>query len=278
MSQKSIQPENASIKALLSRNDIWRGYSQAKKKQRGIDTGYDLINNALHTQGWPQEGLIEICSPSTGFEWWLFHPAMHQVIERGAYIALVSPPYIPYSQGIAQLKLSLDRLIVITPQKKHDFIATLVELNRSPVFQQVMAWPQKFLLSYSELRKIHLAQKDGIGLSTIFRTLDYRKHSSPAALRLATQLHTENISLEIFKQQGQLKNHEISLPIPDYLQALPQHHVLDSRKAKDFDSKNIIENYSLSNRQHQFSKKVLTAHLTTTAIRAKKLKYEYQVQ
>ena len=264
--------KNASLNALLCRNDIWQGYAQAKQKCRAMGTGYDSLDDVLQGQGWPQEGLIEICSNQNAFEWQLFCPIIEKVCREGAYIALVTPPYVPYSQGLTQLGLDLDKLIIITPHNKSDFITTLVELNRSSVFQLVMAWPQKLRLTYNELRKIHLAQKDVSGLSVLLRTLDYRNHSSPACLRLSIHLKMQEIAIEIFKQHGRLEGSEMSLPMPVSWQVFAPHRTFNTQDKKI----NFTKYYEINAQLGRKNKP--TVDLDYQNIRTKKLKYEYQVQ
>ena len=211
------------LEQLLRRKDIWRGHSQVFIRDTGVTTGYAPLDQALKDKGWPQGGLIELCSPNYDCDWWLLHPGLIKSTEDGSYMVLVAPPYVPYAPALRQIGIPLEQLLVVTPNSKADLIACMVEFGQSPACRGLLAWQQGFNLSYTELRKIHLACSEQAGLYALFRHQRHIRESSPASLRLSLTLMPDNLQIQIFKQKGKLYSQTINIPLPDFWQALPSH-------------------------------------------------------
>ena len=213
-----------SLEDLLNRTDIWRGVTNAQAAEKWLASGYESLDKALNG-GWPAGCLIEACAKASACDWWLLHPAVVAACKKG-YCALVAPPHLPYAQGLAQLGVDLNRLLVVSPKNKRELIACLVELGQSAAFQVVIAWQQRFTLRYAELRKVHLAAQRHSGLCILFRPLTAQDNSSPAALRFRLSVQTDQVALHFFKQRGNLYQQNIALPVPDYWQKLLPHYML----------------------------------------------------
>ncbi len=209
-----------SLEQLLRRGDVWRGQSQGFAPQAALETGHAELNACLLHKGWPLASLVEICQPGAGTlsqgEWLMLSPALRQL--KNGYMVLLNPPALPFAPGLIQAGIDLDRLLIVAVEKKADFLASFTELVRADICTALMAWQPKHNLSYTELRKCQLACSDGKGLYLLFRPLSVQQQSSPAALRLRTQLHLRSLEIQIFKQKGSLNqatNTSIHLPLPE---------------------------------------------------------------
>lgn len=224
-SEKSSDP---SLEQLLNRADIWRGDVRILAPQIALDTGYPELNAALLNDGWPRRSLVEVCQK--GFnpqEWLLLSPALKAA---DGYVVLLNPPVMPFCQALIQAGLDLDQIIIVQVSNKADFLASFVELARSESCAVLLAWQQQHNLSYTELRKCFLATNEGAALCVMFRPEHAQQQSSPASLRLLSEITANDIQLRIFKQKGVLQqslSQAIKLPVPALWKALLPYHLLD---------------------------------------------------
>lgn len=228
------------LEQLLQRGDIWRGQSQGFAPQAALDSGHSELNTYLLHKGWPLGSLVEICQPAalngahvmSQGEWLLLAPALRQIKE--GYTVLLNPPALPFAPGLIQAGMNLDHLLVVAAEKKADFLASFTELARADICTALMAWQPKHNLSYTELRKCQLACSEGKGLYLLFRPLSVQQQSSPAALRLRSQLHLRSLEIQIFKQKGSLNpanNTSIHLPLPETWLPIAAHANLGQEKS-----------------------------------------------
>lgn len=224
----AAESSDTSLQQLLNRADIWRGDSHALVPQIALDSGHAELNAALLNGGWPTRSLIEVCQK--GFqqqEWLLFSPLLKAAT---GYIILLNPPFIPFAQALIQAGINLEQLIVVQVTNKADFLASFAELARTESCAVLLAWQQSQALSYTELRKCLLASNEGAGLCVLFRPEHAQQQSSPASLRLLSDITASDVQLRIFKQKGVLPQslaQLIKLPLPKVWRGLPAYHLLD---------------------------------------------------
>ncbi len=214
-----------SLEQLLRRPDLWRGHSHRFTKEKGIDSGYPNLNQALQHEGWPNASLIEVCQAFHACEWWLFSPAIQTVLgaQAGGSIALINPPAMPFIQGLQKIGIDTRRLLIIDTKTPQDFVYSFTEVSQSPACPIIFAWQAQYTLPYTQLRKLQLCALEHYGLSVIFRHERVMSQSSPASLRLVLTPTEQYIHLNIVKQPGKLRHTHIKLPIPDVWKALPTH-------------------------------------------------------
>lgn len=220
-------PPDPDLEHILNRSDIWRGGSYRPAHQEILDTGFSELNNGLLNGGWPSSSLIEICQKGLQhLEWLVFLPAL-KTIE--GYIVLLNPPGVPFCQAFIQAGIDLERIIIVEAANKADFLASFTELARTRACEALFAWQQQQNLSYTELRKCLLACNDGSGLGILFRPESAQQQSSPANLRLQTQITHTHIQLNIFKQKGVLQqsSQPINLVVPELLKGFLAYSLLD---------------------------------------------------
>ena len=101
-----LSPYANSIKGKL-----WRGADTKQEIQKSINTGYEVINQQLHRQGWPLGTVNEFGIKQHGIgELRLLMPAL-RALQKGVLqkessqatselrnIILIAPPYLPFSQ------------------------------------------------------------------------------------------------------------------------------------------------------------------------------------
>ena len=211
------------LESLLRRSDLWRGDSRRFVAQRVLATGYEALDRALLHKGWPLGALLEVCQPTLqGYgEWLLFGPAL-QATTTG-YVVLLNPPALPFAQGLIQLGVDLNRLLVVQTHEKSRFIKSFLELARSPECKCLLSWQPRQNLTYTDIRKCLLSCTNNHSLNVLLRHSQARHQSSPASLRLELQLQPQALAVELFKQKGLLlkKTQQLLLPLPAHYR--PQH-------------------------------------------------------
>jgi protein ImuA len=229
------------LSQLLRREDIWQGKERQLVIREGLDTGYGELNQALNAKGWPLGQLVEVClTGAMQGEWLLLQQALVRQVK--GLIVFLNPPLLPFAQALIQSGVDLDKLLIVQAEKKADFLSSFVEITRSGDCGALIAWQPNNPLSYTDLRKCLLAAQEGQGFYVMCRPMSVKGQSSPAALRLAVQLHEKDFSVSIFKQKGQLKpqTKAIHLPIPEFWKGLAPHYELDKRDKPKRKSARII--------------------------------------
>lgn len=228
MNTTPTDTSDINLEQLLNRSDIWRGDSRAFVPQLAVDSGYADLNASLLNSGWPTRSLVEVCQRGLNQqEWQLLSPALK--VGTG-YIVLLNPPALPFCQALIQWGIDLERIIIVQITNKADFLASFVELARSESCEVLLAWQQHQTLSYTELRKCLLATNEGAGLCVLFRPESAQQQSSPATLRLLTEVTSTQVQIKIFKQKGVLQQQQaqpIALPLPKAWKGLLPYHLLD---------------------------------------------------
>lgn len=216
------------LEQLLHRGDIWRGCDQLPLPRAVADTGFSTLNAALLNHGWPLSSLIEVCQQNLSHsEWLLLTPALRAA--PGGYLVLLNPPATPFAQGLIQAGINLDHILIVQTRNKADFLASFSELARTESCDALLAWQPQQSLSYTELRKCLLATTEGRGLYVLFRPTSARQQSSPAVLRIGTEMRAHTLEVHIYKQKGVLQTVRlptIQLPLPSSWQGLPAHRTL----------------------------------------------------
>lgn len=223
----SISPSPVTLEQLLHREDIWRGQSRRLATPVALDTGYAALNQGLLAKGWPLSSLIEVCQQNLSHsEWLLLTPALVQT--PGGYIVLLNPPAMPFAQALIQAGLDLERVLIVQVHNKADFLASFLELTRAAACDAVLAWQPKHALSYTELRKCLLATAEGAGLYVLFRPASAQQQSSPAVLRLLTELKAAELQITVLKEKGALQQRQqaITLALPEIWRGLLPHRLL----------------------------------------------------
>ena len=160
------------------------------------------LDAALPGGGWQSGTLIELMSAETGIgELRLLMPALAQFTRSGRYIALISPPYIPFAPALSQHGLRLERLLIVQTQKPADTLWAFEQTLRCQSFGAVLAWPVQ--IKDREVRRLQLAAEAGNSIGFVYRPPAAARESSPAAIRLRLQARPDGgMDVEILKCRG----------------------------------------------------------------------------
>jgi len=200
-------------KLLDATPQLWTG-RRFSRGQRTLPTGQARLDTRLPGGGWPLGAVSEIVSASPGLgELSLLLPVLAALGERGQWVVLVDPPWVPYPAALQARGLRLERLLwVRTPGAKESLWACEQALG-SGRGGAVLAWPQR--IAFARLRRLQLAAEANGKLAFLFRPESALQDASPAALRL--HLHAagpHDVAVRVVKCRGSRPPEPAHLPPP----------------------------------------------------------------
>ena len=165
-------------------------------------SGFAEFDAALPGGGWQSGTIVELMPAETGIgELRLLMPALARITQADRYIALISPPYIPFAPALERHGIQLERLLVIRAQKNEDALWAFEQTLRCRSFGAVLAWPT--VVKDREVRRLQLAAEAGRSTGFLYRSPAAALEASPAALRLQLSANPEGcLDLRILKCRG----------------------------------------------------------------------------
>jgi cell division inhibitor SulA len=168
---------------LLKRPDIWQGRQICEHFPDACPTGFQALDKALSSQGWPQGFLIEILYPKAGIgELRLIFPLLREQIKHGE-ISWVNPPFLLNSAALASADLSLEKQLIIQSSTTQDSYWAMEQMLLSDDCSVVIGWGEP--ADAQALRRLQLAAAEGNSYMILFRSPNAALNPSPAALRLS---------------------------------------------------------------------------------------------
>lgn len=190
------------LKTLLDTTpQLWRGHRR-NHSQRSLPTGYARLDARLPGKGWPLGAITELISRKPGLgEFSLLFPALTELGQRGQWLILVDPPWIPYPASLHGRGLPLERLLLIRTHSEQESLWACEQALRANRGGAVLAWPER--ISFARLRRLQLAAEENGKLAFLFRPEQAAQTGSPAALRLQLQAGSEpGTSITVLKCRG----------------------------------------------------------------------------
>jgi cell division inhibitor SulA/protein ImuA len=160
------------------------------------------LDAALPGGGWQSGTIVELMPMETGIgELRLLMPALAQITRAERYIALISPPYVPFAPALSQHGVKLERLLVVRTENPGDTLWAFEQTLRCKSFGAVLAWPAQ--IRDREVRRLQLAAETGGSIGFLYRSPAAARQASPAALRLKLQAGVNgDLEVEILKCRG----------------------------------------------------------------------------
>lgn len=172
------------IDDLVRERRLWRG-RPAILSPSTQPTGFETLDAALPTRGWPEASLTEILLSADGTgELQLVLPTLVRLTQHGERVVVVSPPYLPYAPAWRAAGVDLRGLAIV--DARHEHMAWAMEqCLRSGSSAAVLGW-----LSHANdrtLRRLQVAADSGRALGFVFRDRTALGNPSPAALRIEVE-------------------------------------------------------------------------------------------
>lgn len=193
------------LQQLINGQQLWpakqRKGRAGSSANRCSATGFPSLDKALHQGGWPRNGSCELLCTTAGIgELSLVLPALGQLAKQRP-IAWLNPPWLPFAPGLQQQQLDATSQWLIRAPKTQQLWAA-EETLRSGVFAALLSWSSDPQLQNRQLRRLHIAAREGDCWHIHFRSPICRQQASPAPLRLLLSGKADSLQLEILKQSG----------------------------------------------------------------------------
>ena len=187
------------------RDSLWRyvrrGQGPLLQAQPVEPTGFAALDRLLPGGGWPVGALAELYPVAAGIgEFALLLPAMARLTQQGRRVALIAPPYIPYSQALAWHGVKLDRLVLLQPERPADALWAMEQTLASKTLALAVSWPRR--AAEREVRRLQFAAETGGALAVLYRPLADAAQNSPAALRARLARTEGGLLVDLFKSRG----------------------------------------------------------------------------
>jgi len=211
---RALSTSSAITSLLASAPQLWRG-REPNRSQRTLSTGHARLDKRLPGGGWPLGAISELVTSTHGLgEFSLLFPALAEISQKGEWLVLIDPPWIPYPPALQSHGLALQRLLLVRTASARESLWACEQALHSSRGGAVLAWPEligKQAISFARLRRLQLAAEAGAKAAFLFRPDSVRNAASPAALRLHLQGSESGLEeqrpgctrIEILKSRGQ---------------------------------------------------------------------------
>ncbi len=190
---------------------LWRGTDRAAVAVPSLPTGHPDLDRLLPGSGWPRAALTELLAPQPGIgELSLLMPALARLSDEDTWIALVSPPHLPYAPALAQARVNLSRLLIIRTQDGADTLWAMEQALASGACSAAIGWPS--FVNERALRRLQLAAEKGRALGMYFSG-GQATSSSLAALRLSLFPAEDGLGVRVLKVRGPGIGTTLTLPL-----------------------------------------------------------------
>ncbi len=164
-------------------------------------SGFTELDARLPNGGWQSGTVVELMPVEVGIgELSLLMPALARITHGERYVALVSPPYIPFAPALNNHGVRLERLLIIRAEKNTDALWAIEQTLRCRSFGAVLGWPES--IRDRDVRRLQLAAEAGRSTGFIYRPPHAAHEASPAAVRMRLHPDAQGLAIEVFKCRG----------------------------------------------------------------------------
>ena len=210
---------NAIPDSLLQNPLIWRGDALARS-HAVVSSGFPTLDAELPGGGWPKGALTEILLARPGIgEMRLLLPALRQLTRDGAWVVLVSPPYLPYAPALAGLGMNLGRVMRVQASSLKEQLWACEQALKSPSCGAVLIWLPA--IDDRHIRRLQLAAAEGHGWGILIRPASLATGTTWAALRLQLTPEAGRLGVRILKRRGGGTPSPLQLDLPHAVDLSP---------------------------------------------------------
>jgi protein ImuA len=197
----------ATLPTLLAQHPHLRRAVNAPPRASGIATGNPHLDALLHWHGWPCSALTELLGVPGHGELALLAPTLTRLIHQGGQLFLVDPPHQPHAQGLQQLGIPWDQLLVVRTTRDRDPIWACEQILRSGTCAALLAWESTGSWRLAQLLRLQSAARAVPGPVFLCRPARAAQQPSPAVLRLRLAGTATGAQLTLVKQPGPVGQH-----------------------------------------------------------------------
>ncbi|MGB5098488.1 MAG: translesion DNA synthesis-associated protein ImuA [Porticoccaceae bacterium] len=192
----------ATLPTLLAQHPHLRRAVNAPPRASGIATGNPHLDAQLHWHGWPRGALTELLGAPGHGELALLAPTLTRLVHQGGQLFLVDPPHQPHAQGLQQLGIPWDSLLVVRTTRDRDPIWACEQILRSGTCAALLAWEGTGSWRLAQLLRLQSAARAAPGPVFLCRPARAAQQPSPAVLRLRLTGAATGAQLTLVKQPG----------------------------------------------------------------------------
>jgi len=208
----------ATLDHILERHSVWRG-GRLSASASATPTGFEALDRELPGGGWPRGTLTELLVGRAGIgELRLVLPALAALSWAGRRIAWLAPPHLPYAPALAAGGIDLAQLALVHAPARRDALWAAEQVLRSASCHALVAWLPR--ARYDELRRLAVAAESSRAWVALFRPPEAAQAASPAALRMALEPASNELSVRILKRRGAPAAAALVLPVERPVHAL----------------------------------------------------------
>jgi hypothetical protein len=185
---------------LLHNPLVWRG-DRLARTDASVASGFAELDRELPGGGWPKGGLTELLQDEEGIgELRLLLPALKNLMQAGEWIALVTPPHIPYAPAFAGCGIDPARVVVVAAAEEKNRWWAAEQVLRANSAGAVLFWPQA--VDDQRLRRLQLAAQEGEAPAFLFTGIARAAQPSPSPLRILLSAEESRLRVDVFKRRG----------------------------------------------------------------------------
>ncbi|MBM3357963.1 MAG: translesion DNA synthesis-associated protein ImuA [Betaproteobacteria bacterium] len=190
----------SALDLVLQNPALWRGNECARVAVPGVPTGFAELDAVLPGGGWPAGALTEIYAERPGMgELRLTMPAAAHLTRAERWVALVTPPHVPYAPALAAQGVKLARLLLVQAKTTDEGLWACEQALRTRGCGAVLAWLGH--VHERGLKRLQLAAESGGAAALLFRSARVIP-PSPAALRLHLGRSGNRTAVRILKRRS----------------------------------------------------------------------------
>lgn len=191
---------------------MWRGQDLGGAQGDTVPSGFAELDAELPGGGWPGQSLIEILQPvHHQAEWRLLSPAVAGLLQQGARLLLIGPPYTPGLQGLVPEGVRPQQLVWVQAHTAAERLWAAEQALKAECLSVILLWlPQA---RPEQLRRLQACAGRHAGLCFVIRPLAAQADASAAPLRLRLELGAWPVPMQVqvLKRRGPLHTRPIVL-------------------------------------------------------------------
>lgn len=185
------------LQSMLSNGQLWQGRKHRDSSLAIESTSWKILDDLIGG-GWPRAAISEIIS-TDNYGLALLLPVLVKLSKQAHWIALISPPHIPFAPSLSAHGVDMQRLLIVQEENTKERLWAIEQTLKSGSCSAVLAWPGAITLP--QLRRLQLAAEKGNCLGVLFRSARESRESSPAAMRLKVSPSPMGLDINVVKRR-----------------------------------------------------------------------------
>ena len=202
---------------------LWRGDRPLSKSLEVFPSGYQTLDRALPSGGWPLGNIIELLPVAAGIgELRLLLPIIRDITRSQGYVVIINTPYELYTPALVNAGVELNYLLRVTPKNRQDAFWVAEKALITAACRMVLLWPDGFAdaagqgrryMDHRLTRRLQVAARSGDSILMLYRFADRdaRDKTPWATIRLLLAAMEGGLEIEVEKAIGSHRQSTIRL-------------------------------------------------------------------